>query len=155
MKNLYIATLALISTYGAVAQETVSVEKSLFNVQTGAVGAWVSYEARLSNRWALRTEVGLDLWTFETTNTIGTKKTDYFFLPSIAVEPRWYYNIQKRSNKGYHTANNSANFVTLAVEYYSDALKIGAPNYVRILDQISFVPKWGHPTFNSKNKLQL
>ncbi|MBY8962959.1 hypothetical protein KJK34_09380 [Flavobacterium sp. D11R37] len=41
-------------------------EKSLFNVQVGAVGIWGSHEARLGNRFALRTEVGFDLWVYDT-----------------------------------------------------------------------------------------
>jgi hypothetical protein len=117
-----------------------TVEKSLFNVQVGAVGAWASHEARLGNKWALRTEVGLDLWEYDTYfDGSGT-----VLVPSISVEPRWYYNIEKRANKGKYTANNSASFVTVAVEYYPDLFIIGsAPSYIYVPNQMTIIPKWG------------
>ena len=132
------------------AQQTSSagtVEKSMFNIQTGLIGFWASYEARLSDKWTLRTEAGLDLWTFETeySNFNSTKKeTEAAFVPSISIEPRWYYNISKRSEKGKYTANNSANFITVAVEYYPDLFLIGnVPDFIYMPDQISIIPKWG------------
>jgi hypothetical protein len=146
LKNLYTAIIALLCLHTAVAQETqntASVEKSLFNIQTGAVGAWVSYEGRLSNRWALRAEVGLDLWMYEAYDNMGQTDKGVTLVPSIAIEPRWYYNIGKRAEKGRNTANNSANFVTLAVEYYPNLFVIGGPDYLEMREQISFIPKWG------------
>jgi hypothetical protein len=142
------AVTAAFFVIGAHAQETPknpsSVEKSIFNIQTGAVGGWVSYEGRLSDRWALRAEVGLDLWSYEYyTYDLATNEKGVALVPSIAIEPRWYYNIGKRAEKGRHTANNSANFVTLAVEYYPNLFVIGGPDYLEIRDQISFIPKWG------------
>lgn len=148
LKKLYIAIAALFLTQASHAQETektTSVEKSIFNVQTGAVGAWVSYEGRLSNRWALRAEVGLDLWSYEVFNyeSIGNTEKGVTLVPSLNIEPRWYYNIKKRAEKGKHTENNSANFATLAVEYYPNLFLIGGPDGLEMDEQISFIPKWG------------
>jgi len=122
-----------------------SVEKSLFNVQVGAIGFYVSNEARISNRWALRTELGLDMWFYETYNwnSYGDSKKGAILAPSIGLEPRWYYNLKKRAGKGKNIENNSASFVTLAIKYYSDAFKIGGPDGLYIPNQVSFVPKWG------------
>lgn len=150
MNKFYIFLLLAFSG-AATAQEGTasngSVEKSLFNVQTGSVGLWVSNEARLADKWALRTEIGLDLWTYEayTSGTMGTvEDKGTILVPSISLEPRWYYNIEKRSNKGKKTANNSANFVTVAVEYFPDLFTIGSkPDFVYVPNQISFIPKWG------------
>lgn len=145
MKKIYIALLAIFLLQPVFAQDNQqepSVEKSLFNIQTGLVGAWVSYEARLSNRWALRTEVGLDLWYYETYQL--TKKDEGVLLtPSINIEPRWYYNLNKRADKGKHIENNSANFLTVAFRYYPDLFIIGGPDNLYVPDQISIIPKWG------------
>lgn len=117
-----------------------SIEKSIFNVQAGPVGLWINNEFKLGEKFALRTEIGIDLWTYETT----TDETGTFFTPSINVEPRWYYNISKRHMKGKHTAHNSANFITIGVEYFPDLFTIGShPSYVRVPDQITIIPKWG------------
>ncbi|MBE98878.1 hypothetical protein [Flavobacterium coralii] len=115
-------------------------EKSLFNVQVGAVGIWGSHEARLGNRFALRTEVGFDLWVYDTWYT----EPSYAMVPSISVEPRWYYNLNKRSVKGRKTSKNSGNFVTIATEYYPNLFVIGnLPDHIHVPNQISIIPKWG------------
>lgn len=126
-------------------QETTTVEKSMFNVQAGLVGLWVSHEARLSNRWALHSEIGFDLWTYTTYETsISPEKTRAFLAPNITIEPRWYYNIEKRDRKGKYTGHNSANFATVSFRYFPDAFIIGGhPDYVTIPNQISITPKWG------------
>ena len=148
MKKLYIAITAFLvaqASHAQDTQQTASVEKSIFNIQTGAVGAWVSYEGRLSDRWALRAEVGFDLWSYEVFNyeSIGNTEKGVTLVPSINIEPRWYYNIAKRAEKGRYTANNSANFVTVAVEYYPNLFLIGGPDGLEMDEQISFIPKWG------------
>lgn len=124
---------------------TASVEKSLFSVQAGAIGIYASNEMRISDRWALRTELGLDMWFYETYNwsSYGNSQKGSLLAPSIGLEPRWYYNLKKRARKGKHTENNSASFVTLAIKYHSDAFKIGGPDGLYIPNQLSFVPKWG------------
>lgn len=142
MKNITIIFILFCCTL-ATAQEdngSGSVEKSIFNVQAGAVGLWVNNELKLSNSFTLRTEAGIDLWTYDTT----TGESGTFFAPSISIEPRWYYNINKRYTKGKYTANNSANFVTIAVEYYPDLFTLGNhPSYVKVPEQITIIPKWG------------
>ena len=145
IKKFYIAiTACFCFSYSQAQETTASVEKSIFNIQTGLVGFWGSHEARLSNTIALRTEVGFDLWYYETyRNSIGERDKGVALVPSIALEPRWYYNIKKRANKGRHIANNSASFLTVAIEYYPDLFKIGGPDYLYVPNQISFIPKWG------------
>ena len=146
IKKLYITCTAIFAFGFMNAQETTaSVEKSLFSVQTGVIGVWASHEARLANQWALRTEIGLDLWYYETYEnySLETKDKGSFLAPSLSVEPRWYYNLQKRANKGKLTANNSANFLTLSVKYFPDLFKLGGPDNLSIPNQMSFTPKWG------------
>ncbi|WP_159801141.1 hypothetical protein [Flavobacterium sp. MK4S-17] len=139
MKQIKIALITLLlSAATATAQGTV--EKSLFNFQTGTVGFWGSHEARLGSAFALRSEIGFDLWLYETYND----KTGSALVPSISLEPRWYYNIANRSGKGKNTAKNSANFFSINVEYYPDAFVIGdIPDNIFVPNQIDIIPKWG------------
>lgn len=124
-----------------------SVEKNIFNIQAGVIGFWISHEGRLGKEFTLRTEVGMDLWYYETRvpGSMAAKDDEgNILVPSISLEPRWYYNLEKRNSKGKNTANNSANFVTVAVEYYPDLFTIGSkPDFVYVPDQISIIPKWG------------
>ena len=138
MKQFKTTLIAFLLCIAANAQDTV--EKSLFNVQTGSAGLWGSHEARLTNKFALRTEIGFDAWVFEATN--GEKSNA--FVPSISAEPRWYYNITKRAEKGKTTGKNSANFFSINFEYYPDLFVIGnLPNNIYMPNQIDIIPKWG------------
>ena len=151
IKKLFIAALLSCYSFSASAQTDVpqaqaGAVESLFNVQAGIVGIYANYEMPLSTRWALRAEAGLDLWYYDAYKYNGTsviKDKGTFFAPDISIEPRWYYNIEKRARKGKHTENNSANFITLTVKYYPDLFKIGGPDYIYVPNQISFTPKWG------------
>lgn len=148
MKKIFLALAFFGLAKTATAQVTVDepvnngyVESYMFNVQAGTFGAWVNGEWALSKHVALRAEVGLDLWFYD---TFWTDESGSVLAPSLNVEPRWYYNIEKRARKGKHTNNNSANFLGLAVRYYPDLFVIGsAPDYIHIPDQMSFIPKWG------------
>jgi hypothetical protein len=120
--------------------------EALFTVQAGLVGGYANYEEPLGKQWALRGEVGLDLFYYEAYIYNGTslaKDKGTFFAPQVTLEPRWYYNIEKRAQKGRHTENNSANYFSLAIKFYPDLFKIGGPDYVNVPDQLSFIPKWG------------
>jgi hypothetical protein len=92
MKFLKFTTLILVSLLGidATAQTEATTAPlegevtSLFNVQAGLLGVFASYEAALSKRWTLRTEVGLDVFTSEAYryNGSGLKKQRSTFLNS-------------------------------------------------------------------------
>ncbi len=66
----------------------------------------------------------------------------YVLTPVITAEPRWYYNIEKRSKKGRNTKNNSANFVALSLTYHPDWFTISNNYDGYIPDQISIIPYW-------------
>jgi hypothetical protein len=88
---------------------TASVEKSIFSIQTGYLGIWVNNEARLSNSFVLKSEIGLaaGIWV------VSLEKVDFLLTPQVTLEPRWYYNLKKRKSKSKSIAGNSGNFLGL------------------------------------------
>lgn len=143
IKKLFIALLLPLYGFNALAQTTnnennATVEKSLFSLQTGFYGIWVSNEARLSNRIVLRSEIGLDAFS-----TVGPQKDVFALAPTINLEPRWYYNIAKRSRKERNTENNSANFLGLSVKYAPDWFVISNRENLNVYNQVYIIPKWG------------
>lgn len=114
------------------------VEKSIFNIQTGFLGIWINNESRIFNEISLRTEIGLDAGL----RGCSDCNTEYALAPVIALEPRWYYNINKRNalNKG---TNNSANFLALGFKYHPDWFVISNSDNAQVANQISIIPKWG------------
>ncbi|AWW29299.1 hypothetical protein DN752_03600 [Echinicola strongylocentroti] len=132
--------LFLLPLTKVVQAQTASVERSIYGVQAGLVGFWGYNESRLSNTIALRTEVGLNggIWQNDLYNTSGI-----ILFPELSLEPRWYYNIRKRTRRLKRTAMNSANFVTLKAFHHPDWFTVGAGSGVTVIPDIGLVPMWG------------
>lgn len=130
--------LILLITNFSFSQEKASVEKSIFGIQTGFLGAWVHNESRLSNQLSLRSEIGLDLGFSDN----GYNQTSAF-IPSLRLEPRWYYNLEKRVKKGRKISNNSGNFLALNITYNPDWFSISNEDNLNVISTLAFVPKWG------------
>ncbi|MCM5661500.1 hypothetical protein [Galbibacter mesophilus] len=138
MKKILII-IVIVFSFQKVHSQNSDVEKSIFGIQTGFLGLWGFNEARLASKLALRSEIGLNAGFFS-----GTFIEDGFILtPSITVEPRYYYNIKKRNEKGKSTFHNAATFLALDVTYLPDWFTISNLDNVSVLDNVSFIPKWG------------
>lgn len=137
MKLLKLIILLLVIQNGY-SQEEASVEKSIFGIQTGFLGAWLHNESKLSNQISLRSEIGLDFGF----NDNGYTQTSVL-IPSIRVEPRWYYNLEKRVKKGRKIANNSGNFLALNITYNPDWFYISNQENLNVISTLAFLPKWG------------
>lgn len=135
MKKLIVTLLFCALFLVSKAQETqnASVEKSIFGVQIGFLGVWVNNEARLSDKFALRSEIGFNA---------GILNNDFFMAPVITLEPKFYYNLNKRVTKSKDISANSGNFLSLKTSYHPDWFVV-ASNNVNISNQISVVPTWG------------
>lgn len=132
MKKILIIALCAFNTF-AFSQQKASVEKALFNVQTGFVGAWVSGEFKLSNQIVLRPEVGIEpMWA------IGNGSQWH---PNIRLEPRFYYNLENRLEKGKNISNNSGNFFGVAFNYRPNTVLFSNSN-LSAIESFSIVPKW-------------
>lgn len=124
MKKITLLFFAVVSILSLNAQET-SVEKSIFGLQIGTFGVYGYNESRLSDEVTLRTELGFDAGLLLER---GDRGSDLIFTPNITLEPRWYYNLDKRQSKGYQTDANSGNFLSLKVIYNPDWFVLNDPN---------------------------
>ena len=135
LRFLIIALLGI--TLNTIAQ-TPSVEKSIWQIQTGIIGVWINNESKLTNSLALRSELGLEGgW-----QSYGNEYA-YFLTPVIRIEPRWYYNFDKRINKSRRIDNNSGNYLGLKTSFHPDLFVISNKEDVTVYNQISIVPVWG------------
>lgn len=141
MKKIIFIFLFCLSSSLAQSQRA-SVEKSVSGVQTGFLGIWVHNEFKLSNRIALRIELGFDGGFF---GGIGfdSRNGNFLLAPVFTVEPRWYYNLNKRNKKSKRIDGNSANFITLQTSFNPDWFLISNVKNVSIDSQVSFIPTWG------------
>ena len=154
-KKLLGLTLITLLTAGKVSAQQdeqnteASVVKSVSGLQIGPFGAWGYHEFKLDTEFALRAEAGLNggIWFGSMYDDIG-----YVIAPVITAEPRWYYNLNKRVEKGRDIKGNSGNFISLKVSYMPDwflinndpewkGMSLPEPDR-EIHDQISIVPTW-------------
>ncbi|MEP5340750.1 MAG: hypothetical protein ABJL44_00120 [Algibacter sp.] len=109
MKRILVALIFCGLSF-SVKSQNASVEQSTYGIQTGLLGLWEHREVKLSNQIALRAEIGVNagIWG-------GTfyPKTGYLLTPVITLEPRWYYNLNKRVSRSKNIDGNSGNFLTL------------------------------------------
>lgn len=123
-------------------EQPVSVEKSIFSVQAGLIGVWANNELKLSNKLVLRTEIGLELMSFTYSDSYQ-KETKFGGIPVFSLEPKWYYNLEKRARKGKNIYGNSGNSISLKINYMSPNIFIisDIENFMGA-DQINIIPKW-------------
>jgi hypothetical protein len=138
MKKIFIVLFAGFVLI-AKAQE-VSVEKSVFGIQTGIFGVWVQNEMRMSNMFALRSEVGFDsgIWGGSYYDKVG-----FLMTPVLTLEPRFYYNLNKRNFKSKRIENNTGNFLSVKISYHPNWFVISNETNFYILDDLSIIPTWG------------
>lgn len=140
LKNMIINKKILLILFCAFAvtakAQNTSVEKSITGIQIGFLGVWFFNEFKLTNTIALRTELGLDA------GSVSNGSIDVF-APGFALEPRIYYNLNKRARKGKNVKNNSANFFAITTRFSPDWFVISSRSGVRIPKQILIAPKWG------------
>jgi hypothetical protein len=140
MKKLALLILGL--NLNANAQK-IGVEKSIFGIQAEfgvAVGMCINNESRLSNSIALRSEIGI-----EKDFTVGNHYdgTGFILQPVLTIEPRYYYNLEKRNSKGRNAANNSGNYISIKTSYHPDWFVINLEDNVTKTADLAIVPTWG------------
>lgn len=133
-------TIALCGMTLIAKSQTASVEKSTYGIQTGFLGIWAHNESKLTNSIALRTEIGFDsgIWGGDFYDGTG-----FLMTPVITLEPRLYYNLNKRVKKSRRIDGNSGNFISLKTSYHPDWFVISNTDNVSVISDISIVPTWG------------
>lgn len=134
MTKVAFVSLLVMSSYFGYSQGNsqnktdVSVEKSVFGIQIGLIGVWVHNELKLSNQFALRSEIGLG----------GVNSGN--IVPIVALEPRWYYNLNKRADNSKRIDGNTGNYISLRASYHFRTVSEAEENNV---NQIFISPTWG------------
>ena len=144
MKRVLIIFFCLIGVgIQAQEQQNSSVEKEVYGVQVG-LGFWGYYELGLSKTIVLRGELGFEPYAGDL-DYDGSNKIYFGFTPVIKAEPRWYYNLNKRTQKGKNIAKNSGNFLSLDVAYNPNSFTIlnNSDRDLEILNQLRVIPTWG------------
>ncbi|QXP52680.1 hypothetical protein [Cellulophaga sp. HaHa_2_1] len=138
--KIFLAILAFCSFSLLVHSQSASVEQSTYGIQTGFLGIWVQNESKLATTIALRSEIGFDsgIWGGDFYDETG-----FLLTPVLTLEPRLYYNLNKRMHKSRRIDGNSGNFIGLKTSYHPDWFVISNYENIRIISDISIIPTWG------------
>ena len=88
----------------------------------------------------MRIELGLD------SGIIGNSiydETNFLMTPVLTLEPKWYYNLNKRVANARDINNNSGNFFSIKLSYNPDWFVISSSKNIDLLKQFSIIPSWG------------
>jgi len=141
MKKITLLLLTIFSFQVLTAQEA-SVEKSIYGAQIGLVGIYGYGEYKLSNSFALRTELGYDAGPMYLNG--NNPRSAITFSPVVSVEPRWYYNLKGRVEKNKRIDRNSGNFLSFKISYDADFLVESTGSFNRVVPtEFSFIPTYG------------
>lgn len=135
MKKSLVVLLFVLSI-NAYAQEA-RVEKSIFGIQAGYPGAWLNNELRLAGIISLRTEAGLLVGRRRDFN----RDPSTGISPVITIEPRYYYNLNRRADRERRTANNSGEYFTVRLSYSMYEFYNNRPGEGR--NNLFIIPMWG------------
>jgi len=141
MKKLIII-LALCGLTTIAKSQNASVEETTCGLQTGVLGIWLYSESKLSNTIALRTEIGFDFGIWESTY-YDDFDSPFILTPVFVLEPRFYYNLNNRSNDSERIDGNSGNFIALKMGYHPDWFVLFNPDDAPVVSDISIIPTWG------------
>lgn len=137
----YLISIILIiclSTTKGNAQEA-SVEESIWGIQALMLPLSVYNELKLTNNIALRSELA---WGFSWSGGgYFNNSSQWEVIPYLNVEPRYYYNLNRRHQKRKRIDNNSGNYLSLFV-CFQPGFGITSKNN-DLFPAIYFIPTYG------------
>lgn len=129
----------LLSSIFAQAQES-TIEKNVTGVQGGLFVLDAYNEARIADKVSLRAEVSLVplIWGGD----LYDNKSGFALYPLFALTPKYYYNLNRRVEKGKNIKNNAANYLAFQVRYLPGWV-ISNHDDMGLSNQIHFIPTYG------------
>ena len=141
MKTIIFTFLFSIILIGnSYSQDQAKVEKSITSMQIGVLSVWLNNEYGLTDKIALSSEIGLNSSLF---GGFSYDKSGIVLAPTIMVEPKYYYNLQKRKDNGKNSSNNNGNYFSLKMSYSPDWFVISNYENINIVPQVIVIPSWG------------
>ena len=112
-----------------------NLEKSIYGVQVGLFGVDFYNERSLSDKFTFKSEFSL----------YGGFRSgaQYFLYPVFNIEPKYYYNIDKRAKEGKNIKNNGANYLSVSVSYIPDWFVISNYEVGNVKNRVRVIPTFG------------
>ena len=124
MINSMLTLFALLLICNLSAQSDKNVEKGLFKINALLPG--ISYELGAGKNTTFNFDVILGF----ALNGGSDRRTEFGLYPGVGAEFRYYYNMDRRLNKGKNISQNSGNYLSFANQLLGGTSIIGELDYV-------------------------
>ncbi|OPC29909.1 hypothetical protein [Elizabethkingia miricola] len=141
MKNITLSLIFCFSGFICFSQSNnLGATKNLTGIQFGILNIGVYDELGITNEFVLRGD-----FMFNSALWGGSfyPKTGFALYPTIGITPKYYYNFERRLNKGKNIYNNSANYIALGLSYTPNWFIISNEKGVEVSNFITIIPSYG------------
>lgn len=108
--------------------------------KVGVIGGWASFEQPINDKLLIHLEFGQEFGLYK---NLFSSKTEFIATNTLSLEPRYYYNRQKRKENGKSIATNTGNYLALELQRVPDWMTYSSDDNVRISKATSIFPKIG------------
>ncbi|MEO6219833.1 MAG: hypothetical protein ABIO81_05355 [Ginsengibacter sp.] len=138
MKLLLLIVLGTFSQISFAQTKQPTIRKNSISADIGFVGSWLNYEKQIKQLLTIKTSIGA-----EGGFSFGPS-TNYFALtPTLRLEPRYYYNFNRRVKLEKKTLYNAANYFAVTFLVIPNLFTISNAAGVEFESGLHVIPKVG------------
>jgi hypothetical protein len=142
MKKITFIFLSFLLFQTSKAQDSVSVERSLIGPSVNPFGSLsFDYEVKLSTEWTLLSNIGFS-YDYDKENNRSNSK-GYSLRPFLGIEPRWYYNLDRRTRLSKNTKFNTGNYWSVDMKLYPKSLLVTNQSNYSVENVVYLLPSYG------------
>jgi hypothetical protein len=124
-------------------EEFTTATRSQSSIDLGFSGLQIATELKTAKTQTVQFRGGIVPLFYTETNFInGNKYVELMASISLSAEYRFYYNFERRKEKGKDIRNNGANYFSILAMYYSTPV-FGKPAGLDVNSNFWFGPVWG------------
>ncbi len=137
MKTPKLLVLAILMAFFVMSKaQNTTLEKNILGIQLGIDPVMVYYETHLYKNITLNTHIGMG-FALESDDDV-----QWGLIPRIGIQPKLYYNLQRRLSRNKSIDNNCGNYFSLLTTYSFGNKAFDDTAY----PQFSITPMWGFRT---------
>ena len=140
MKAIFTTFFVVMSSMTFAQDKDASLKRYIVSADIGLFTASLNYERHLGGLFTVKTGFGVGVYFGQ---DLFSGNNYWEFTPIVIAEPRYYYNFNRRVQRGRKTSYNASNYVALTGSYFSNALVVSDINYHIRQSAFSLIPKWG------------
>lgn len=91
--------------------------ESISTVKVGLLGSWLAYEQPVTDKILINAEIGYEFGIYRNFLSNGTQ---FLATSTLSIEPRYYYNLEKRAAAGKNNSLNAGGYLAIEIQAAPD-----------------------------------